>query len=148
VNELRKSRKGFDAFLNERLSKPECRRLDLTSFLIKPVQRICKYPLFFKELLKHTPVEHVNYKSLQETEAIVKQIAAKVNSKMSEKLSIMRVTDLGIELDPDGSLAIIQPYRRVLFESELYLSLNSKGRSKHGVIILTDVILLTQVIIS
>jgi hypothetical protein len=39
-------------------NKPQCRKLDLKSFLIKPVQRICQYPLLLQELLKHTPDAH------------------------------------------------------------------------------------------
>jgi hypothetical protein len=43
--------KLFQGFLRFSALKPEVRKLDLGSFLIKPVQRICKYPLFFKDLL-------------------------------------------------------------------------------------------------
>lgn len=38
---------------------------NLHDYLIKPVQRICKYPLLFKELLKCTPAEHPDYWALE-----------------------------------------------------------------------------------
>uniref|UniRef100_A0A1X7VB84 Uncharacterized protein n=1 Tax=Amphimedon queenslandica TaxID=400682 RepID=A0A1X7VB84_AMPQE len=33
----------------------------ISSYLFKPIQRICKYPLLFKELLKYTPESHKDY---------------------------------------------------------------------------------------
>jgi len=36
----------------------------LEFFLIKPLQRICKYPLLLSELLKHTTREHPDYAEL------------------------------------------------------------------------------------
>ena len=41
--------------LQECQNKSECRYLDLESFLIKPVQRLCKYPLILKVKLVFTP---------------------------------------------------------------------------------------------
>lgn len=38
----------FRKFLDDCSRSPECRNLDLPGFLIKPVQRICKYPLLIK----------------------------------------------------------------------------------------------------
>ena len=46
--------------------KPESRGLDLFAFLIKPVQRICKYPLLLKELSKYTSDDHSDYADLKQ----------------------------------------------------------------------------------
>ena len=49
---------SYRDFLDTLKRHPRTRQMDLSSFLIKPVQRICKYPLFFKDLLKHLPDDH------------------------------------------------------------------------------------------
>ena len=38
----------FGEFIRLQSSNPECESLGLSSFLLKPVQRLMKYPLFFK----------------------------------------------------------------------------------------------------
>jgi len=37
----------------------------LESYLVKPVQRLPKYPLLIKDLLKHTDQDHPDYENLQ-----------------------------------------------------------------------------------
>ena len=39
---------AFSEFLQECLLNPDTRALTLFSFLIKPIQRICKYPLLLR----------------------------------------------------------------------------------------------------
>lgn len=48
LEQLTKTRQELVKTIQICESDPKCRGLFLSSFLIKPVQRICKYPLFFK----------------------------------------------------------------------------------------------------
>jgi len=54
--------------LNETLEElrrvPECRQLDLHAFLIKPMQRLCKYPLLLRELISCTAESHPDHANL------------------------------------------------------------------------------------
>jgi hypothetical protein len=45
-------------------NRPECNLLDLESYLIKPMQRVTKYPLLLREILKHTDATHSDYAAL------------------------------------------------------------------------------------
>jgi hypothetical protein len=57
-NDLMKSNGAFQEFISNAAARPECRKLDLLSFLIKPVQRICKYSLLLKDILHHMDESH------------------------------------------------------------------------------------------
>ncbi|KAF9108992.1 hypothetical protein BGX27_008146 [Mortierella sp. AM989] len=51
----------------------------ITSQLIKPIQRICKYPLFMHELIKLTDPEHPHYRDLVQGQASIKRVADRIN---------------------------------------------------------------------
>ncbi|KAF9916836.1 hypothetical protein BX616_002666 [Lobosporangium transversale] len=51
----------------------------INSNLIKPVQRICKYPLFMHELIKLTDPDHPYYSNLLEGQNAIKRVAEKIN---------------------------------------------------------------------
>ena len=72
VEEYRSSdrQKEFSAFLDA--PKSECRNLPIQGFLVKPLQRLCKYPLLVRELLKETPTTHPDYNDLIEFEKKIK----------------------------------------------------------------------------
>ena len=62
----------------------------LESFLIKPVQRICKYHLLIRELIKNSPQDAPDIKELQEADFVMKQAADVVNEgqRRSENLAV------------------------------------------------------------
>lgn len=61
---------------------------ELPTFLIKPVQRICKYPLLLEQLMKSTPPEMPWYEELAVAQPVVRRITDKVNetSRMQDNL--------------------------------------------------------------
>ena len=57
----------------------ECGGQPLESLLIAPVQRLCKYPLLFRELLHATPEEHAHHALVLSAAHKVTAVAAEVN---------------------------------------------------------------------
>jgi len=55
----------FSAFMDASFALPESRLLSLDSFLIAPLQRICKYPLLLHKLLHATPETHPDWEYLR-----------------------------------------------------------------------------------
>lgn len=51
--------------IRRKLHREHMTQLDLQSFLIMPVQRFPRYELLLREVLKHTPADHVDRDSLQ-----------------------------------------------------------------------------------
>ncbi|GAA5897824.1 hypothetical protein JCM8208_003168 [Rhodotorula glutinis] len=51
----------FTRFLRSQSRRPECGGLSLSSFLLKPVQRLMKYPLFFRQLCELSPPGHLDH---------------------------------------------------------------------------------------
>lgn len=45
---IERKNQSFKVFSDEAMLNPKCRGLTLFSFLIKPIQRICKYPLLLR----------------------------------------------------------------------------------------------------
>jgi len=58
---------------------------ELQAFLIKPVQRICKYPLLLGSLSKVTPFNHKHYQALLDGLAATKRITDTVNNAQRQQ---------------------------------------------------------------
>ncbi|KAI6121605.1 hypothetical protein F5141DRAFT_1022959, partial [Pisolithus sp. B1] len=68
---------------------------ELPAFLIKPVQRICKYPLLLDSLIKaSSPNEYLHYDELQAGSAAAKRIADKINEAQRREENLQTVKNL------------------------------------------------------
>ena len=115
VRECRKENPALDKFLKEcKKSKPECRGMDINSFLILPVQRIPRYQLLLRELIKNTPTSYEDYALLEASYNEIVKVANHLNSMKRKKEALMttltvqkRIMTLGEEyknlMNSDGN---------------------------------------------
>jgi hypothetical protein len=59
-------------------------KLDLFSLLIMPVQRVPRYVLLLRELIKHSPKSHPDYANLTAAQAMMEEIGQRINTRRGE----------------------------------------------------------------
>uniref|UniRef100_A0AAR2KCL7 Phosphatidylinositol 3,4,5-trisphosphate-dependent Rac exchanger 2 protein n=1 Tax=Pygocentrus nattereri TaxID=42514 RepID=A0AAR2KCL7_PYGNA len=71
----------------------------LEGYLVAPIQRICKYPLLLRELLKRTPKKHNDYSMVQEALLVMKAVCSSINEakRQMEKLEVLEEWQSHIE---------------------------------------------------
>lgn len=115
-----KANPKIEQFLYQCSRKPECRSLDLASFLIKPIQRICKYPLLLRELLKQTPEDQPDYTNLTTALQRMTTTVGTINEKKSDLDKKMRLYELSHKINLKGDMHLLNsPNRRLISEGEL-----------------------------
>ncbi|KAL7746222.1 Rho guanine nucleotide exchange factor 3 [Sorochytrium milnesiophthora] len=110
---------NFVAFLHECKQNPHLRGLELASFLLLPVQRLCKYPLLLKEVLKCTPETHSDHQQLTKALDIVTKVVERVNEGrrfIEDQHKLLKVLS---KLDFDREELPLNLRRRVIFEGRL-----------------------------
>ena len=112
LERLRHDVHGLAGWLNTQSQLPEARGLGLEAFLIKPIQRLTKYHLFFEQLLGAAPAGSVR-RSVAASATLVKSVAARVNVKAHDtSVRAQRVIhDLG-----EVWLQLLAPHTQLLTE--------------------------------
>ncbi|GAA6088556.1 intersectin-2a isoform X1 [Tachysurus ichikawai] len=75
----------FKLFLKKIATNYRCKGMPLSSFLLKPMQRITRYPLLIKNILENTPVGHVDQLNLREALERAELLCSQVNEGVREK---------------------------------------------------------------
>lgn len=67
------------------------------SLMIKPIQRVMKYPLLLYELWNSTPASHPDFRALEDAYAAVKHINVNINElKRRKDLGKRRYDEVGV----------------------------------------------------
>lgn len=72
---------------------------DINGYLIKPFQRICRYVLLLKELIKNTPQDWPDYKDLQDSMDSIDAIVRQANETKRVMDNLMKIQEIQSSLD-------------------------------------------------
>uniref|UniRef100_A0A673I8F5 Intersectin-2-like n=1 Tax=Sinocyclocheilus rhinocerous TaxID=307959 RepID=A0A673I8F5_9TELE len=75
----------FKTFLKKIATDYRCKGMPLSSFLLKPMQRITRYPLHIKNILESTPDSHMDCNQLREALEKAELLCSQVNEGVREK---------------------------------------------------------------
>jgi len=86
-----------DAFISACEAQPCCNRRGLKDFMIEPVQRVPRYELLIKEVIRYTPPGHPNNPMLLKALKEVKEVADGMNLDMGSSDSRLKVASLSVQ---------------------------------------------------
>jgi len=101
--------------------------LDVMSLLIMPVQRVPRYELLLRELMKYTDESHVDYQNLAKASDAIKQINTYINTKKKDTDSRVRLP--AIQKDIKNCPDLLVAHRYYVREGFLQVSSNHKSES-------------------
>ena len=111
VIEKLKTNIAFMKVLNDCQSDPRAKGQNLSSYIIKPVQRICKYPLLFRELISHTPKDNPDYKSLMDTKEKIDEVVMYINERKRRMEQQRKMFEILNFVDGDWEEDLVNPAR-------------------------------------
>ncbi|MEJ1287256.1 hypothetical protein NN561_018274 [Cricetulus griseus] len=141
----------FKEFLKKLASDPRCKGMPLSSFLLKPMQRITRYPLLIRSILENTPQTHVDHSSLKLALERAEELCSQVNEGVREKENSDRLEWIQAHVQCEGlaeqlifnSLTNCLGPRKLLHSGKLYKTKSNK--ELHG-FLFNDFLLLTYMV--
>lgn len=163
LEECRVNNPLFKRLLETCQRHEDCRGLDLGDLLIKPVQRVCKYPLFFRELLSLTEESHPMYSKLVAASNAVAGVAQRVNQTGRDTENALQTFRIAARIEGieryDPTLQVVAPGRQFLqeFQCKVHYSFQEPGakpskemlhapfkKKPRNCFLFTDVLLITK----
>ncbi|KAG7328078.1 hypothetical protein KOW79_008022 [Hemibagrus wyckioides] len=141
----------FKDFLKKIATDYRCKGMPLSSFLLKPMQRITRYPLHIKNILESTPENHVDHAQLREALEKAEELCSRVNEGVREKENSDRLEWIQNHVQCEGitenlvfnSLTNCLGPRKLLHSGKLF---KTKSNKELYAFLFNDFLLLTQAV--
>ncbi|XP_060226728.1 intersectin-1 isoform X4 [Meriones unguiculatus] len=140
----------FKEFVKRLAMDPRCKGMPLSSFILKPMQRVTRYPLIIKNILENTPENHPDHSHLKHALEKAEELCSQVNEGVREKENSDRLEWIQAHVQCEGlseqlvfnSVTNCLGPRKFLHSGKLYKAKSSK--ELYG-FLFNDFLLLTQV---
>eukprot|EP01087_Luapelamoeba_hula_P013648 TRINITY_DN3901_c1_g2_i1.p1 TRINITY_DN3901_c1_g2~~TRINITY_DN3901_c1_g2_i1.p1 ORF type:complete len:1340 (-),score=272.96 TRINITY_DN3901_c1_g2_i1:102-4121(-) len=142
--------KAFDAFLRRCQQHPECGGLHLEAFMILPIQRVPRYVILLRDLLRRTGTSHPEYQKRCEAVEYLDNICKAVNEnkrtaenlkKQMDSLALLQAKLRPKELAKD----LVTESRLLIFQGPiLYYDQQSDKRKEVQLLLFSDMLFLTK----
>uniref|UniRef100_A0A8C5EAK2 Intersectin-1 n=1 Tax=Gouania willdenowi TaxID=441366 RepID=A0A8C5EAK2_GOUWI len=137
-------------FLKRLAMDPRCKGMPLSSFLLKPMQRVTRYPLIIKNILENTPESHPDHSHLKAALEKAEELCSQVNEGVREKENSDRLEWIQAHVQCEGlseqlvfnSVTNCLGPRKFLHSGKLFKAKSSKELFGF---LFNDFLLLTQV---
>eukprot|EP01117_Protostelium_nocturnum_P012279 TRINITY_DN451_c1_g1_i1.p1 TRINITY_DN451_c1_g1~~TRINITY_DN451_c1_g1_i1.p1 ORF type:complete len:1064 (-),score=484.82 TRINITY_DN451_c1_g1_i1:37-2904(-) len=93
LEKLRKDNQAFSKWLKELFKDPEL-KLDIGAYLVMPVQRLCRYPLLLRELIKNTHQFHVDHDKLEKALKKMEEMTEMVNESKRYEDNVVKLNQI------------------------------------------------------
>ncbi|XP_029353307.1 intersectin-2b [Echeneis naucrates] len=139
----------FKDFLKKIATDYRCKGMPLSSFLLKPMQRITRYPLHIKNILECTAEGHADRGPLKDALEKAEELCQQVNEGVREKENSDRLEWLQTHVQLDGaaehlvfhSLTNCLGPRKLLHSGKMY---KAKSNKELSAFLFNDFLLLTH----
>ncbi|NXI52535.1 ARHGH factor, partial [Chloroceryle aenea] len=144
VRIAKEARPAFMKFLEQSMRENKEKQA-LSDLMIKPVQRIPRYELLVKDLLKHTPEDHPDHPFLIDAQRNIKQVAERINKGMKSAEEVERNARIVQEIEShiEGMEDLQAPLRKFL-RQEMVVEVKAVGGKKdRSFFLFTDLLVCT-----
>lgn len=131
---VKQNNREFASFVEQLEKGPNLKGITLNGYLIKPVQRICKYPLLFKEMLKYTSEDMPDFKNIKQCVIGIDEVAEYVNERQrhhdnEEKMRSIRDNMTGTNNSKFKTFELMTPHRMFMRENA-FEKVNAHGKKQ------------------
>ncbi|XP_060608466.1 intersectin-1-like isoform X3 [Ruditapes philippinarum] len=148
LQKISETNQKFNEIHKKCVQNSKTKGMPLSSFLLKPMQRITKYPLLVEKILKYTPVGHPDHTHLMEALETCQELCSQVNEGVREKENSDRLEWIQQRVHCDGlpekitfnSVTNCLGPRKLLHTGVVY---KSKSNKELAAFLFNDFLLLT-----
>ncbi|XP_034556921.1 rho guanine nucleotide exchange factor 17-like [Notolabrus celidotus] len=144
VRIAKEAKPAFHKFLEQNMRENKEKQA-LGDLMIKPVQRIPRYELLVKDLLKHTSEDHPDHPYLLDAQRDIKRLAEKINKgrRSAEEAEREARVIQEIEAHIEGVEHILNPQRKFLRQEMVMEAKTVGGKKDRSLFLFSDLIICT-----